>query len=548
MEYTISHPQVTLKLGARGIYLDHPFEKKINKYSIYEIKEGDILYVNIYSMYMGYFWVRREYLNRFNIKITEKLGEDIKIYDYDYDINEMNFNNFIKIEKKEIKRVRTDRKHIKEYLEKIGIEVIEEKKDVDVDLIEEVKPYILSKDVFRVIDDLLYKTLTKIEDIRKGQRFYIEYLLSSKLSEINPYAVVAAAWLKKKGLVDKEIVFYSFTCSYRAHMLNEYILKETKGVFLYTGRCNDKYDKYGYLLPEHLISCLDNFKVIVYTALSAFLPSKAKKLYIKHDIFDSPFGYGESVITINNKKYLTPVMEDVDIIALPNRLVQKKHQDIFKKANAKDKTYLLGYMKFDNMYKRLKDIKAKNKYIVYAPSLLDKKDENHHSIPYFGEELIERLLLRGYKVVFRPHPQNSYFSPNFHPLIKRIVKKFKKYKNFIFDIDANDYLYYYANSKILITDISGTAYTYAFLTNKPTLFLSPNEKFIKKDLGDLEFFRLREKIGKVVYNLDSLEKNIEELIKKKPLYKLKIKKLRNKFIANFGKSENELLYLIDILS
>ena len=97
----------------------------------------------------------------------------------------------------------------------------------------------------------------------------------------------------------------------------------------------------------------------------------------------------------------------------------------------------------------------------------------------------------------------------------------------------------------LITDISGTAYTYAFLTDKPVLFLSSNEKFIKRDLGDLKFFEYRNKIGKVSFDLRNLHRDIECLLLKKPIYKLRITQLRDKLIYNIGKSESFLLNLIN---
>ncbi len=51
-------------------------------------------------------------------------------------------------------------------------------------------------------------------------------------------------------------------------------------------------------------------------------------------------------------------------------------------------------------------------------------------------------------------------------------------KKFIFDQSA-DYLSNYGNSCCLITDMSGTAYTYAFFTLKPVIFYSKNETKLK---------------------------------------------------------------------
>ena len=518
MKYAIANKKVILSLKAKGIFIDHPFNKSLEKYSIYELRKNDILYVNSYSWYMAYFWVNREYLKNFKIKIAEIVNN--RLYVYDYPSLNADFNDFLKIKKKEISKIKTYKSHIKNFLQDIY-----EIKEDGIDLENDFKPYILNKDIQRIISSL--------SNTKKEKKEYIDYLLSSKLSLINPYCSIAAYFLKKYNLVDKKIALYSFSCAYRSHILTKNLIK--KGVFLYAKKCNDKYEKLknAYFLPEHLISCMDNFDFLIYSSLSSILPIKPKKIYIQHDIFDSPFGYAERVINLKNKKILTPLLEKADKIVVANKIIKEKYDKLYKEVNIKSRVKVIDYLKFDEMLKKFN--KKNSKFIVYAPSLLDKKCEKHHSLPYFGEKLIDKLL-KNKIVVFRPHPQNYN-----HPLVKKIVNRFRYHKHFIFDNNANDYLNYYANSKLLITDISGTGYTYAFLTQNPVLFLSPNEKFIKKDLGNLKFFEYRNKIGKVKNSLKNIEKEIDKLIVKKPIYKLNILKLRDKLIANIGKSEKFLL-------
>ena len=50
----------------------------------------------------------------------------------------------------------------------------------------------------------------------------------------------------------------------------------------------------------------------------------------------------------------------------------------------------------------------------------------------------------------------------------------EKYSNFFLDTSSN-YLDSYSSSKFMITDVSGTAYTYAMLTKKPVFFFSKSE-------------------------------------------------------------------------
>ncbi len=118
------------------------------------------------------------------------------------------------------------------------------------------------------------------------------------------------------------------------------------------------------------------------------------------------------------------------------------------------------------------------------------------------------------KIIFRPHPIDRKTH-----LTLEIEESFKNNNNFKLDI-SNDYFDTYLNSMCLITDISGTAYTYAFLTNKPVIFFSKNEKLINElGHGNLSYFEDRNKIGviiknsneiiKIINNIKSLEKKIK---------------------------------------
>ena len=66
-------------------------------------------------------------------------------------------------------------------------------------------------------------------------------------------------------------------------------------------------------------------------------------------------------------------------------------------------------------------------------------------------------------------------------------------------LDTNSsYLESNSKSKFLLTDFSGTAYTYAFSTLKPVIFYSPHDNNLLKteNDSDLSFFKDREKFIK----------------------------------------------------
>ena len=95
---------------------------------------------------------------------------------------------------------------------------------------------------------------------------------------------------------------------------------------------------------------------------------------------------------------------------------------------------------------------------------------------------------------------------------------------------------------MLITDWSGTAYEFSFVTLKPSVFIDTkpkinNPEYHKLGIEPLEF-ALRSQVGVQVKPdaLEGLDKKIDELIENGSLYEEKILGIREKYIANFGKS------------
>ena len=115
------------------------------------------------------------------------------------------------------------------------------------------------------------------------------------------------------------------------------------------------------------------------------------------------------------------------------------------------------------------------------------------------------------------------------------IKKFQDHENFTIDI-LPSYLKSYSKSFVLITDFSGTAYTFSFSQNKPVLFYSKINNIIKKDFKNLYYFNDRKKIGFTVNNLNDFFKKLNKIKNNKNLFKNKIKKLKSKRIENFGMS------------
>ena len=136
--------------------------------------------------------------------------------------------------------------------------------------------------------------------------------------------------------------------------------------------------------------------------------------------------------------------------------------------------------------------------------------------------MIYFILKKKYKIIYRPHPIDLTKKGN-NQLVKNVIEKFKNYNNFKTDLSSS-YLTSYSKSKVLITDFSGTAYTYSFSTNKPVIFFSKNNYGkLFSNLKKLNYFKDRNEIGYIVNSLQNLNDKLNKLTKTKTIFKDKIK-------------------------
>ena len=259
-----------------------------------------------------------------------------------------------------------------------------------------------------------------------------------------------------------------------------------------------------------------------------FLP-KAKNVYISHDIYDTP------MVNKKDEKKLFIELAKLNYIFVSSNIAKMYFIKKFKKyLKKKLKVQIIntGYLKLDHVYKELKNLKVKEDSILLAPTASNHYKESNLSLKL--NNLIKFLLEKNFKVIYRPHPMDLTKKGNMHKT-EETIRKFQDYKNFTIDL-LPSYLKSYSKSFILITDFSGTAYTFSFSQNKPVIFYSNINNTIKKDFKNLYYFNDRKKIGFAVNNLNDLLKNLNKIRNNKNLLKNKIKKLKKKRIENFGMS------------
>jgi len=190
--------------------------------------------------------------------------------------------------------------------------------------------------------------------------------------------------------------------------------------------------------------------------------------------------------------------------------------------------------------------KNNKKKILIAPSW-----GKQNLLETVGIDLVKILLDAGYHVTVRPHPMTIKKSPK---LIKQIKEKFEKNPDFLLDTNTSSFEQLFS-SYALITDWSGIGHEYAFVCERPVIYVDVPKKARNKKYDKIGFVPLeisiRSKIGEIIsiQNLGSIPERIEFLYGHITDFQSKIKKIRDDTVFNIGKSgeaaANEIIRIIN---
>ena len=278
-------------------------------------------------------------------------------------------------------------------------------------------------------------------------------------------------------------------------------------------------------------------------------PPNSKNIFISHDIADTPMVTSKEI----ERKLFLAFFSRIHFIFLPSSSTVKYFLNKFKllfadKKLKAPKTINTGYLKLDHVRRKLISVNNKKDSILICPT-------GSHMLKAFNISndlinIIDNLLNKTKnKIIFRPHPLDLTAKGNID-YVKKIVDKFRDNKKFAIDL-SNSYLKSYSKAKILVTDFSGTAYTFAFATLCPIIFYSKNEEKLKKTkYSNLTYFKDRLNVGHISKDITHLTNliNNSDLINKK--MKNKIFSLRKKRINYLDKSlkktRDEILDILTI--
>ena len=295
---------------------------------------------------------------------------------------------------------------------------------------------------------------------------------------------------------------------------------------LYGHEVDKFYEKNHYFISHSfLLKWIFNVDIFISVNVSDVFTKNSKKIYIHHDISTTP------LVNVKKEKELFKRLLKYDFIFASNKACMSMFINFLKKYNSDlnlkvPKIIETGYIKLDYLKKNIKSDRLINNSIIIAPT-----DYRHmENLSMFNDiiKIINNLLLdTSFNIVFRPYPANRNALKTLD-----INNTYKNNPRFKFDT-SEDYSEIYSKSICMITDTSGTAYTYAFFTKRPVIFISKSEKLLE-ELGynKLDYFIDRKKIGMILEDIDEIKNNLE-----------KISSIHEKTKPSNDILENEITYL-----
>ncbi len=198
--------------------------------------------------------------------------------------------------------------------------------------------------------------------------------------------------------------------------------------------------------------------------------------------------------------------------------------------------YNVGVPYMDELQERIKNYKApvianeQTKTILIAPTW-----GNNGLLKMFGSNFIKSILETGHKVIIRPHPQ-SFISES--EMIASIKDDLKSFENLEWDNSADNF-HVLMNSHIMISDMSGVIFDYAFVFQKPVITMKfkanwggTDGHFLGKNAWELGILNdMGQQIS--LKEIDNITDVISDLLANQN-FKENIAKLRNKSLYNYG--------------
>ena len=259
-----------------------------------------------------------------------------------------------------------------------------------------------------------------------------------------------------------------------------------------------------------------------------------KRSYVRKDIeYIYMFHYPLSTHMVLN----TGALDHYDTVFCVGQFQFDEIRAAEKLYNTKEKKLIAaGYGQLEQLHKSflaLEKTENSRPKVVIAPSW-----QADNILDSCIEALLTELLGKGFDVTVRPHPE---YIKRYKPRMDKIVERWQGAEDLTFELNfAGNASIFGADA--LITDWSGTAYEYSFVTLRPAVFIDTAPKINNPDYEKLGIepleFSLRSQVGLRIdpKALEGLSDRLRAQMEDREAHSQRLQALRDTYIANFGTS------------
>lgn len=152
-----------------------------------------------------------------------------------------------------------------------------------------------------------------------------------------------------------------------------------------------------------------------------------------------------------------------------------------------------------------------------------------------GEGLLARLLAEGYRVTLRPHPSFFIFGD---AQLAPIVEKWRGHEAFTLESSVEESRALWS-ADMMIADYSGFAMEFAFMRERPVLYVDVPSKVLNPDWRKLGLtpieISIRERLGTIVKpDVEVVVEGLRNMEADKSEWPVRIRNERDRVWANFG--------------
>jgi len=351
------------------------------------------------------------------------------------------------------------------------------------------------------------------------------------------------------SVANKHLVFYSEKSGFykyfkdviefllkRSNVIIHYVTNDPKDMIFKLAESEPRIKPY-YIGPTRLITLMMKMDADVVVMTCPDLDNfHYKRSYVRKDIeYIYMFHYPLSTHMVLN----TGALDHYDTVFCVGEFQ-------FDEIRAAEKLYSLpekkliaaGYGQLEQLYESylaLEKPQREKPKVLIAPSW-----QPDNILDSCLDKIISELYGKGFQLVIRPHPEYvKRFGPRMDAIVARYSDKVGDDLSFELDFSGNSSIF---DSDVLITDWSGTAYEFSFVTLKPAVFVDTkpkinNPRYTELGIEPLEF-SLRDRVGIRVdpAAMDGLSERIALLLQRADQYSDKILEIREKYVSNFGRS------------